>query len=451
VVEPILTLAGRWQVYSQALHQGMQAAQQLGDQVSQAYFAHQQGTLALCQDQLPAAQQHLQHALELRRRLGDRRGAERTQHNLKVLQPTPPPSPPPPRRRRWLIPALPSVGRPGRRLGSLIPALPSVGRDVFPPVVDENVQFTVYRPGAVQPGVWYPMLTFAHLAERRDQVTALADRALGDKAWAYGSPTSDARGAIPKASELTFVPDMVGVEFNPPRRVFRWLEDIHKEEFRLRADSRLNGQVSYGRLTVFLGAFILADVDLVIRIDESAEEPPTPTILTSAAAQGPSPRLLGVLEPANGSPYRRIFPSYSHRDTQIVKQAERLGAALGDVYLRDRTTLHSGEEWNAGLLKLIDKADVFQLFWSSNSMRSEYVRQEWEHAVTLARPNFIRPTYWEEPMPQSEHPLLPPSSLSRLHFHLLVLPRRLSRASLVMLVSVLVSVCILIVLLLWSR
>ena len=104
VVEPILTLAGRWQVYSHALQQGMQAAQQLGDQVSQAYFAHQQGTLALCQDQLSAAQLHLQHALELRRRLGDRRGAERTQHNLEVLQPTPPPPPPPatprPRRRR---------------------------------------------------------------------------------------------------------------------------------------------------------------------------------------------------------------------------------------------------------------------------------------------------------------------------------------------------------------
>jgi hypothetical protein len=48
---------------------------------------------------------------------------------------------------------------------------------------------------------------------------------------------------IPKASELTFVADMDGVVFNPPRRVFRWLEDIHKEEFRLRADSSLNGQV----------------------------------------------------------------------------------------------------------------------------------------------------------------------------------------------------------------
>ena len=34
-------------------------------------------------------------------------------------------------------------------------------------VVDENVQFTVYRPNAVQPEVWYPLLAFAHLAERR--------------------------------------------------------------------------------------------------------------------------------------------------------------------------------------------------------------------------------------------------------------------------------------------
>ena len=32
VIEPILTLAGRWQQYSDALDQGMQAAQELGDQ-----------------------------------------------------------------------------------------------------------------------------------------------------------------------------------------------------------------------------------------------------------------------------------------------------------------------------------------------------------------------------------------------------------------------------------
>jgi len=69
------------------------------------------------------------------------------------------------------------------------------------------------------------------------------------------------------------------------------------------------------------------------------------------------------------------------------------------------------------LLELIDEADIFQLFWSSNSMRSEYVRWEWEHACALGRRGFIRPTYWEVPMPQSTNPRLPPDALAKLHFH----------------------------------
>ena len=75
-----------------------------------------------------------------------------------------------------------------------------------------------------------------------------------------------------------------------------------------------------------------------------------------------------------------------------------------------------------GYVELIDEADVFQLFWSTNSMHSEQVRQEWEHALTLDRPNFIRPTYWEQPMPRSAIPLLPPEPLRQLHFHALSAP-----------------------------
>ena len=100
----------------------------------------------------------------------------------------------------------------------------------------------------------------------------------------------------------------------------------------------------------------------------------------------------------------RVFPSYSHKDLAIVHQAEVYGRALGHVYLRDRLALRTGEEWEVRLLELIDEADIFQLFWSSNSMRSEYVRWEWEHACALGRRGFIRPTYWEVPMPQSNNP-----------------------------------------------
>src|SRR6266511_1312117 len=91
VVEPILTLAGRWEACRHALDLGLQAAKATGDRAAEAFFAHQQGTLALCQDQLDAAKRLLEHALELREQLGDRDGAAVTRHNLQLLQPPEPP------------------------------------------------------------------------------------------------------------------------------------------------------------------------------------------------------------------------------------------------------------------------------------------------------------------------------------------------------------------------
>jgi hypothetical protein len=301
------------------------------------------------------------------------------------------------------------------------------------PVADENVQFTVYRPRAIRPGLWYPMLAFAHLAERRpdappeeadpiEQVKALAQQQLGESASAYVSRLSDAGEAIPRQSELTFVPSMDGVEFNPPRRTFRWLEDVHQEDFRLHAAPTPSAVTARGRLTVFLGVVILADVELVIRIDELAPQPPAPASAAIPAANMEHAAASSELEPASATPYRKIFPSYSHRDRQIVEQVERFGSAIGDVYLQRLVALRSGEQEDARLRELIDEADVFQLFWSTNSMHSEQVRQEWEHALALDRPNFIRPTYWEQPMPRSAIPLLPPEPLGQLHFHALSAP-----------------------------
>jgi hypothetical protein len=89
VVEPVLMLAGRWHACASVLAQGIQAAQRLGDQASHAYFAHQQGTLALCREELTTAEWHLNLALQLRERLGDLQGAARTKHNLSIMQPTP--------------------------------------------------------------------------------------------------------------------------------------------------------------------------------------------------------------------------------------------------------------------------------------------------------------------------------------------------------------------------
>lgn len=280
-----------------------------------------------------------------------------------------------------------------------------------PPRVDENVRFAVYRPQVVRPAEWYTMLAFAHLAERPDdappdqpdpeeQVRRQVKQLLGAQAKDYQPATRDARQGIPRGGELTFLPEVPGVEFNPPQRRFLWQEAVHREEFRLRAGTELDGQTAKGRMTVFLGGILVADVPLTLRV--------------SAAHR---PASAADLEPGGSARrYRKIFASYSHKDLEVVRQFEAFMRTLGDEYLRDWTHLRTGEVWNDRLFELIREADVFQLFWSWNAMHSPFVRQEWEYALSLNRPNFVRPTYWEDPMPASAPDGLPPPELTRIQF-----------------------------------
>ena len=161
------------------------------------------------------------------------------------------------------------------------------------------------------------------------------------------------------------------------------------------------GKTARGRLTVFFGSIIIAEVALSISVeaDQRVHASAEPTVAAHSMA------------------YRKIFASYSHLDGDVVDQVQHITRSLGDDYLRDVKDLRAGEIWSARLEKMIHEADVFQLFWSSNSMRSRFVRQEWECAIALQRENFVRPTYWEDPLPEAPNEDLPPESLRSLHFY----------------------------------
>lgn len=278
--------------------------------------------------------------------------------------------------------------------------------------LDEDVQFTVYRPQAVPADRWHSMLVFAHKSEPfvddllgpvdpLAEVRRQAAQHLGDDADRYQPVASDSSQALAWGSELRLVPEMDGVVFNPPSRTFLWVEPVHQEEFRFRASSGLEGHHARGALSVYFGTLLIAEVRLSIRI-------------------GPGDATLVIAE--RGRPYRKIFASYSRRDVAVVRQVEAFVSTYGDRFLRDATDLRSGEVWSDGLAAMIREADIFQLFWSTSSMTSPFVSQEWTYALGLARPNFIRPTYWEDPMPARPEDDLPPVALARLHFSRLMLP-----------------------------
>ncbi|MGH7551910.1 MAG: toll/interleukin-1 receptor domain-containing protein, partial [Longimicrobiales bacterium] len=276
----------------------------------------------------------------------------------------------------------------------------------------DDVRITVYRPASVAAGRWYELLVYAHRAEGpteeggwQTDLSARVEQAaaaeLGDLAPRYRTATEDAAIPVVRDTQLEFVPQIDGFQFNPPRIVLNWVEELHEAEFRMCAGAHLDGTTARGQLTVFNGPLILAQMALVIRVAaEAATEP---------AVAEESVRLTVAT-------YRRVFASYSHQDAGVVRRLREYGQALGDRYLLDVTDIRSGERWEPRIEELIAQADVFQLFWSWNSIRSEYVQREWRHALSLGRANFVRPVYWEDPLPAMPEDNLPPTELSALHF-----------------------------------
>src|SRR6202043_2599418 len=126
-------------------------------------------------------------------------------------------------------------------------------------------------------------------------------------------------------------------------------------------------------------------------------------------------------EKESGRPYRKIFASYSHRDMDVVQHVGAFARVYGVDFIRDKSHLRVGEEWNPQLQQLIREADVFELFWSSNSMTSPEVNREWAYALSLNRPAFVFPVYWQDPFPEDPGQDLPPPQLRSLHFERLAL------------------------------
>lgn len=275
--------------------------------------------------------------------------------------------------------------------------------------LDDDVQFTVYRPTRVQPDRWYPLLAFAHRTEPIedsagdvmnpiDEVARQAASLLSGSAGSFDLVRADSEAGLRRGTDLLFEPWMEAGEINPPTVSLRWEEPIHRVEFRLRVPLSADGRRIKGGVRVFAGPLLIGEVSFHL-----------PVSATATAANATSTR-------DTARRFRQIFASYSHRDAEVVEAVERHVTLTGDRYLIDVRSLRSGETWNVRLRELIDAADIFQLFWSRNAMNSPFVQQEWEYALQLSREGFVRPVYWEDPLPTDPKRNLPSEELLSLHF-----------------------------------
>lgn len=257
---------------------------------------------------------------------------------------------------------------------------------------DEDVHFTALHAKDAGVEVWHTLLVYVHSVAALEQIRADAKLFL-DKMPAPKEISAPARSTLKRGTEITIVPFCEGVTFNPGRTSIQWLEDYHRVEFRFRADRSLEGGAANGQITFYVGPLVVGELKFAMLFDGGEKHSPVP-------------------HEEHARMYRqdKIFISYSHKDTEIALAFKKVHEATGHDVLIDIDDLRPGVEWNPALMRLIDDADIFQLFWSHHSRESKYCRQEWEHALKRNREGFIRPVYWNTPMPD------PPEELSKYHF-----------------------------------
>jgi hypothetical protein len=262
----------------------------------------------------------------------------------------------------------------GTTTGAIIPA--------------DSTKFSAYYPRETSPQVWQPLAVYAFRQSAAPDVIKDVGTVLGSRLNEFRRTEDSARQTVNEGAMITATPMLPGFQVNPPQITLGFYEPFHRFDFKVRATSAPLDLAANGMVTFTVEGIIVAELPISIFVGRMVGES-----LTGA-----------VTKPA----YTSIFCSYSRDDTAIIERVEKAYKALGFTYLRDVISLRSGQDWNSEILKLIETADLFQLFWSPTAADSKYVREEWEHALKFNRP--VRPVYWQKPIPKV------PDELRSIHF-----------------------------------
>jgi hypothetical protein len=266
-----------------------------------------------------------------------------------------------------------------------------------PAAEPDNLKFSAYHPRVLEAGVAQRILVYAHLPAALAEIENDAAGRLGRAFKKFKKNEAERQARILEGTTLLLVPEAKGVVFDPPESELVWKPPFQAAELTATADGSRTTEVTHASIAVYVGPLMVAEIELDLLL----------------LPQGHASLRDETHQSSSSTAYESIFASYSHDDTALVEAMEEVFTATGMEYLRDAKKLRSGQPWSSELLKMIEKADIFQLFWSATASRSTYVEMEWRHAWHQREKKgggFIRPLYWEDPMPQ------PPEPLSKLQF-----------------------------------
>lgn len=254
------------------------------------------------------------------------------------------------------------------------------GVDATQEGMQASIQFLAGYPRSVVPGDWEPVNVYAFKGFVLEQVMQDA-QAEGNQLGGQSAPMGErSRSRIPAGLRIVARPQMAGFQFNSPQISVEFHEDWHRLDFRVRALDAPPDMSHVGFVTLYMEGVVVADVPLII----------------SVASEKNGRRAVG--SPVR--PYQYIFASYSPQDHAVVMRLQQVQKALRLEFVDNLIGLHDRAEWHDRLLRMVDRADVFQLFWSTHAAQSEIVAREWRYAAGLTyKERFIRPVYLGQDAP----------------------------------------------------
>ncbi len=102
-IDPYLTLSGHWDAWHKVLQEIQHAAGSLQDLALEGWVLHQLGTYEIGMGNLASAQNFLNQAISIRKKLGDEIGVAYSQHNLQIIAPVAKPTSRSGSLRPWLV------------------------------------------------------------------------------------------------------------------------------------------------------------------------------------------------------------------------------------------------------------------------------------------------------------------------------------------------------------
>jgi len=260
--------------------------------------------------------------------------------------------------------------------------------------IKEEVFFTAYHPKEGSVKSWHTLLVYTYIksvvVEVLKDAKRFEDQIKFPKEASIQSSTQLARGA-----ELNIIPTCDGVTFNPEHISFKWMEDFHRADFRFKADKSMSGDAGKGSIDIYAGPLLIGTLKFAMLFNEKEGTQPVP--------HGEHAKMYGKDD---------VFISYSRKDTDIARTFKTVLESSGlDVFI-DVDDIRSGQLWETELKQRIEKAKIFQIFWSQNYSESENCKQEWEYALKQNKEEgYIRPVYWNTPLSPK-----PPEELKKFNF-----------------------------------